>query len=98
MFDAISLWRWLLLAFFFAALGALWWWSKAGELKELMSGKRKEPRLKVVERRYLSPKASVFLVEVDGQSYLLAQSGTSAAWQPLPQPPHAAPGLSGGAS
>lgn len=83
MVDALPWWRWLILALFFVALGVAWWWAKRGELQLMLSGKRPDPRLKIVERRYLGPKAFVLLVEVDGQNFLLAQTGTSAAWQPL---------------
>lgn len=83
MVDALPWWRWLILILFFAALGVAWWWAKRGELKQILSGKRVDPRLKIVERRYLGPKAYVLLVEVDGQTFLLAQTGAAAAWQPL---------------
>lgn len=83
MVDALPWWRWLLLILFFGGLGIAWWWAKRGEIQSLLAGKRPEPRLKVLERRYLGPKAFLLLVEIDGQNFLLAQTGTSAAWQPL---------------
>lgn len=84
MFDVIPWWRWALVILFFGGLGAFWWWSKMGEIKTLLAGKKTGgPRLKIIERRYVGPKSSVVLLEVDGQSFLLAQTSAAAAWQPL---------------
>lgn len=88
MFDVIPWWRWVLVILFFGGLGAFWWWSKMGEIKTMLAGKKGPgPRLKIVERRYAGPKATILLVEVDGQSFLLAQTGAAAAWQPLTAKP-----------
>lgn len=83
MFDTLEWWRWLVLALFFVGLGFVWWWTKRGELKLLIAGKKVEPRLKIVERRYLGPKSYILLVEVDGQSFLLSQTAAATAWQCL---------------
>jgi flagellar biogenesis protein FliO len=83
MVDGIAWWRWMLLALFFVALGFLWWRAKAGQLRLFISGKKDNQRLKILERRYLGPKTCIVLVELDGRHFLLAESGSAVAWQPI---------------
>lgn len=83
MVDGIAWWRWMLLVLFFVALGTLWWRAKSGELKLFISGKKEKQRLKIVERRYIGPKSCIVLLEIDGRPFLLAESASAVAWQPL---------------
>ncbi len=81
MAETMTWWRWLLLALFFGALGGVALWARrgAGRFEDIL--RRSSSRLLVRETRWLANRASVALIEVDGQTYLLAQSPGGVAWQ-----------------
>ena len=79
--NPIEWWRWVLMAALFAALFGMWWWVNRDKfsLKKLM-----EPpvsRIKVVERQWVSHQLTLFLIELDGERFLLARTPGSLSWQ-----------------
>lgn len=85
--TGLDWWRWLGLFFVFAGLLACWILVQRGQIGPGWA-RRTTQRLNVLETRSVGNRTSVSLVEVDGETFLLAhQSGGGLSWQRLGRPP-----------
>lgn len=84
MEDSIELWwRILVIIVVLGALAALWLWINRDTLSWEKVVNPPARRIKILERHWLASQVALFLVEVDGQAFLLARTQGGLAWQPL---------------
>jgi hypothetical protein len=87
MENTIEWWRWFILIAIFGSLLGLWWWVNREKLTWKKLTTPPQYKIKVLERQWVSNHLTLFLVEVDGNRYLLARTNGSLSWQPLDSPP-----------
>ncbi len=76
-------WRVGVLFLIFAVLLGVWWWVNRNRLNFRSFLQQAEQKIVLREQRWINPRTVICLVEVGGESFLLAQSQGAVAWQPL---------------
>jgi len=69
------------------AMGLLWWWSRRLAQAGGQFFSKTPCRLKIIERRWIDARHSIWLIEADGELHLLATGSGQAAWQRLQPKP-----------
>lgn len=83
MENPIEWWRWALLILLFGALFGAWLWVNKGKLNWKTLVQPTDPKIKVLEKYWVSGNLSLFLIEVKDEQFLLARTPGSLSWQKL---------------
>lgn len=90
MEEPLEWWRIAVMTGFMLALGGVWLVVSRDHVKtqirQFMGGQGPSQKIRIVERKSLTAKTSVTLLEVEGETFLLAESAGGLAWKELSGP------------
>ncbi len=83
MDHGLTWWRWLLLFLLMGMLVGTWLYLNRNRLSPKKWLNPSHQWIQILERKWLGPKNTVFLLQVENQFFLLAQNPQGSSWQKL---------------